>query len=101
MAFIGLWIVALGILSLVLIVGMARDSDRLIFGSLAAMGITLIIALFAFGVWLVFAPPSDPPLLEGACYRVYGTNSILPISTGKSMILIPYHGQQLVQVTCP
>ncbi len=101
MVFIGLWIIALGILGLVLIVGMARDSDRLIWGSLAGMGVALVVALFAFGAWLVFAPPSDPPLLEGACYRVYGTNSILPISTGKSIMLIPYHGQQLVQVTCP
>ncbi len=91
--------VAIGLGIMIVMMGIdMKDEDPLFLIAGAAICIPLVLALFALGAVFIFSPESmEEKLLEGACYRAYGKDTIVPV--GK--VFVPIHDVVLVEIRCP
>ncbi len=77
----------------------AEEEDRAFKAGMTLLIAPCIIGLGLFGAALIFSPGSfdGEPLVENACYRAYGKNTIVPV--GK--VFVPIHDVVLVEIRCP
>jgi hypothetical protein len=105
---LGVGYIAVGIGLAVIAFGMALD---MAFGiewgvALGGLGLALVVApiLVGFlwvGIYLITGGTIGPTPQVGSCYRAVAKNSVMPISTGKTIILIPYTHADLMEIPCP
>jgi hypothetical protein len=81
--------------------GMFVDKLDVAVVGLGIMVVPLFLLLLGLGVALVLGIQMDPQPMLGSCYKAVEKGGYMPISTGKTTIIIPYKGMDLVEVRCP
>jgi hypothetical protein len=97
---LGLFIIVVVFGGIVACVGVFTNRDAVAFTGAGFMFVPLVLLLLGFGVALMLGIPTDPVPVVGSCYKAVEHNGYVPVSTGKTTVIIPYHGVDLVEVMC-
>jgi hypothetical protein len=95
---LGVMLLGIGLGLSVTLLGMLDDDWNELLGlGIGIISVTVLVFTFGFAIALIVGYDPGPQLVEGACYRAYGENTV--VSTGK--VFIPVHSVRLVEIRCP